>query len=89
MLAGVWFGLSRSARHLSVLSIELLRPVPSVALIPLAMLLFVAASALGLTFTPSVGSSGISFLFRAGTNPSPRHLRCCTKLRTRAAPLRS
>jgi len=40
VLAGVWFGLSRSARHLSVLSIELLRPVPSVALIPLAMLLF-------------------------------------------------
>src|SRR2546422_6496631 len=33
-------------------------------------------------FTPSVGSSGISFLFRTGTNPSPRHLRCCTKLRS-------
>ena len=37
---GVWLGLSRRAADLGLLSIEVLRPVPSVALIPLAMLMF-------------------------------------------------
>ncbi len=37
---GIALGLSRRAARLSLLSIEVLRPVPSVALIPLAMLLF-------------------------------------------------
>jgi sulfonate transport system permease protein len=37
---GVVLGLSRRAARLSLLSIEVLRPVPSVALIPLAMLMF-------------------------------------------------
>lgn len=37
---GAWFGLSRRAGRLARISIEALRPVPSVALIPLAMLTF-------------------------------------------------
>jgi ABC-type nitrate/sulfonate/bicarbonate transport system permease component len=37
---GMALGLSRSAARMSGLSIEVLRPVPSVALIPLAMLVF-------------------------------------------------
>jgi ABC-type nitrate/sulfonate/bicarbonate transport system permease component len=40
LAAGVWFGLSRAASDAASLSVELLRPVPSVALIPLAMLVF-------------------------------------------------
>lgn len=37
---GVWFGLVRRAAHLGALSVELLKPIPSVALIPVSMLLF-------------------------------------------------
>jgi sulfonate transport system permease protein len=37
---GIALGLSRTAARMSFLSIEVFRPVPSVALIPLAMLLF-------------------------------------------------
>lgn len=37
---GIALGLSRRASRVSALSVELLRPVPSVALIPLAMLVF-------------------------------------------------
>ena len=37
---GIALGLSRRAARLSVVSVEMLRPVPSVALIPLAMLVF-------------------------------------------------
>jgi sulfonate transport system permease protein len=40
IVLGVALGLSRRAAHLSFLSIEVFRPVPSVALIPLAMLVF-------------------------------------------------
>jgi len=37
---GFWLGLSRAAARLAALSIELFRPIPSVALIPIAMLTF-------------------------------------------------
>ncbi|QDM25938.1 ABC transporter permease [Tardiphaga sp. vice304] len=37
---GAWFGLSHRAGRLAQTSVEVLRPVPSVALIPLAMLTF-------------------------------------------------
>ena len=37
---GTWLGLSTRAAAMGFLSIELLRPVPSVALIPLAMLVY-------------------------------------------------
>jgi sulfonate transport system permease protein len=37
---GIMFGLSRCTARLSMLSIEVLRPLPSVALVPLAMLMF-------------------------------------------------
>ena len=37
---GIFLGLSRRAASMGFLSIEVLRPVPSVALIPLAMLVF-------------------------------------------------
>lgn len=40
LLMGIWLGLSRRAAQASTLSVELLRPVPSVALIPLSMLVF-------------------------------------------------
>jgi ABC-type nitrate/sulfonate/bicarbonate transport system permease component len=40
LLLGIAFGLSPRAARMSFLSVELLRPVPSVALIPLAMLVF-------------------------------------------------
>jgi sulfonate transport system permease protein len=40
MLLGVILGLSPRAARMSFLSVEVLRPVPSVALIPLAMLVF-------------------------------------------------
>ncbi|MDN4592185.1 ABC transporter permease [Xenophilus aerolatus] len=39
-LFGIWLGLSRRADAWSFLTIEVLRPIPSVALIPLAMLVF-------------------------------------------------
>jgi sulfonate transport system permease protein len=39
-LLGTWLGLSTRAGRLSFLTVEVLRPVPSVALIPLAMLVF-------------------------------------------------
>src|SRR5215207_1474428 len=38
VLLGIVLGLSRRAARLGSLSIEMLRPIPSVALIPLAML---------------------------------------------------
>jgi ABC-type nitrate/sulfonate/bicarbonate transport system permease component len=37
---GAWFGLSTLAGRLSLISVEVFRPVPSVALIPIAMLAF-------------------------------------------------
>ena len=37
---GAWFGLSNLAGRLSLISVEAFRPVPSVALIPIAMLVF-------------------------------------------------
>jgi NitT/TauT family transport system permease protein len=40
LLAGLWFGLSTRAERWSLLSVELLRPVPSVALIPIATLVY-------------------------------------------------
>jgi ABC-type nitrate/sulfonate/bicarbonate transport system permease component len=39
-LLGVWLGLSERAGRWSFLTVEVLRPIPSVALIPLAMLVF-------------------------------------------------
>jgi len=40
LVLGLWFGLVRGAAQAGSLSVELLRPIPSVALIPLAMLVF-------------------------------------------------
>ena len=40
LLTRFWFGLSSRAERWSLLSVELLRPVPSVALIPVAMMAF-------------------------------------------------
>jgi sulfonate transport system permease protein len=40
VLLGIALGLSKRAARMSLLSVEMLRPVPSVALIPLAMLVF-------------------------------------------------
>lgn len=40
VLLGVWLGLSRRAGRWAFLTVEVLRPIPSVALIPLAMLVF-------------------------------------------------
>lgn len=40
IVLGSWFGLSRRAGRLAQTSVEVLRPIPSVALIPLAMLTF-------------------------------------------------
>lgn len=37
---GIWFGLYRRAAHMGALTVELLKPIPSVALIPLSMMLF-------------------------------------------------
>jgi NitT/TauT family transport system permease protein len=37
---GIWFGLSRTARRLALWPVELLRPLPSVAMIPIAMMIF-------------------------------------------------
>lgn len=39
-LTGILLGLSRALDHLSEVSFELLRPIPSVALIPVAMMVF-------------------------------------------------
>ncbi|MCJ0761599.1 ABC transporter permease [Variovorax terrae] len=46
LLTGVWLGLSRPAAQASALSVELLRPVPSVALIPVSLLMFGFGSAM-------------------------------------------
>jgi len=40
VLFGTWLGLSERAGRWSFLTVEVLRPIPSVALIPLAMLVF-------------------------------------------------
>ena len=40
VLLGIWLGLSPRAARWSFLTVEVLRPVPSVALIPLTMLVF-------------------------------------------------
>lgn len=40
LLVGAWFGLSRTAGARGALLVELLRPLPAVALIPVAMLVF-------------------------------------------------
>ena len=40
LLLGGWFGLARRAAQAGGLTVELLRPLPAVALIPLAMLVF-------------------------------------------------
>jgi ABC-type nitrate/sulfonate/bicarbonate transport system permease component len=40
LAVGLWLGLSRIAARLSVVSVELFRPIPSVALIPVAMLVY-------------------------------------------------
>ena len=40
LAVGLWFGLSKLAGRLGALTIELLKPIPSVALIPIAMMLF-------------------------------------------------
>ncbi|MGO4714449.1 ABC transporter permease [Bradyrhizobium sp. 2TAF24] len=40
LLVGLWLGLSTLADDLSALTVELLRPIPPVALIPLALLVF-------------------------------------------------
>lgn len=40
LATGIWFGLYRRAAHMGALSVELLKPIPSVALIPLSMMLF-------------------------------------------------
>ena len=40
LLIGVWLGLSTYAARLAWLSIELFRPIPPVAVIPLTMLIY-------------------------------------------------
>ncbi len=40
LAVGMWFGLVPAVSRLGALSVELFRPIPSVALIPLAMLLY-------------------------------------------------
>ena len=40
MALGILLGISRSAFEVSFLAIEILRPIPAVALIPIAMLIF-------------------------------------------------
>jgi NitT/TauT family transport system permease protein len=40
LLVGLWFGLSALAGTLGALTVELLKPIPSVALVPIAMMLF-------------------------------------------------
>lgn len=40
LLTGIWFGLSRLCAGLAELTIQLLMPIPSVALIPLSMMVF-------------------------------------------------
>lgn len=40
LLLGFWLGLSRTAARLAAVSVEVFRPIPPVALIPVAMLVF-------------------------------------------------
>jgi NitT/TauT family transport system permease protein len=40
LLVGIWFGLSRLSARLGGLTVQLLMPIPSVALIPLSMMIF-------------------------------------------------
>ncbi len=40
LVVGLWFGLAPAASRLGALSVEVFRPIPSVALIPLAMLVY-------------------------------------------------
>ena len=40
LAGGLWLGLSQVAARLSVVSVEIFRPIPAVALIPIAMLVF-------------------------------------------------
>jgi NitT/TauT family transport system permease protein len=40
LLIGIWFGLSRLSARLAGMTVQLLMPIPSVALIPLSMMIF-------------------------------------------------
>jgi NitT/TauT family transport system permease protein len=40
LAVGLWFGISPTASRLSAMSVEVFRPIPSVALIPVAMLVY-------------------------------------------------
>lgn len=40
LVVGLWFGLAPAASRLGAFSVEIFRPIPSVALIPLAMLVY-------------------------------------------------
>jgi ABC-type nitrate/sulfonate/bicarbonate transport system permease component len=40
LVVGLWFGLSPAASRLGAFSVEVFRPIPSVALIPIAMLVY-------------------------------------------------
>lgn len=71
---GTWFGISRRAGRLSQTSVEVLRPVPSVALIPLAMLTFGYGYGMGISVVAFACLWPTLIITKAAAQQVPREL---------------
>jgi ABC-type nitrate/sulfonate/bicarbonate transport system permease component len=71
---GAWFGLSRRAGRLAGTSVEVLRPVPSVALIPLAMLTFGYGYGMGISVVAFACLWPTLIITQAAVSQVPREL---------------
>lgn len=71
---GVWFGLSPLAGRLSAIAIELFRPIPSVALIPIAMLVFGFGFGMGMSIVAFACMWPTLIISQAAAREVPREL---------------
>jgi ABC-type nitrate/sulfonate/bicarbonate transport system permease component len=71
---GSWFGISRRAGRLAQTSVEVLRPVPSVALIPLAMLMFGYGYGMGISVVAFACLWPTLIITKAAAQQVPREL---------------
>lgn len=71
---GAWFGLSDLAGRLSLISVEVFRPVPSVALIPIAMLVFGFGYGMGISIVAFACVWPTLIVTQAAVREVPREL---------------
>jgi ABC-type nitrate/sulfonate/bicarbonate transport system permease component len=71
---GAWFGVSAAAGGLARVSIEALRPIPSVALIPLSMLVFGFGYGLGISVVAFATLWPVLIITQAAVREVPREL---------------